>query len=111
MYLIDGYDGNFFHCNWGWGGTYDTWFLLSNLTPGTHYYNDDQYAVMDIHPTYYTNVPFQNTTIASGTYTSHTITVDNCTIQNNANVILKSNCAVEIFGPFTVPVGATLEVK
>ena len=34
-FCADGYDGNrHFHINWGWGGTSDGWYLLTNLTPG-----------------------------------------------------------------------------
>lgn len=35
-FVCDGYDGNgMFHFNWGWGGMYDGYFMLSLLTPGT----------------------------------------------------------------------------
>ena len=111
-WVVDGYNSsNHFHCNFGWGGSGDNWYLLSNVTPNGKAYNDNQSAVVDIYPTYYQGIKLQNTTITSGTYTGHTITVDNSTIQNNANVILKANCATEIFGPFTMPLGATLEIK
>ncbi|MBO4611564.1 MAG: C10 family peptidase [Bacteroidaceae bacterium] len=36
-FIVDGYDGDgLFHINWGWGGIYDGYFLLSVLNP----YND-----------------------------------------------------------------------
>lgn len=35
-FVCDGYSSdNFFHINWGWGGTSDGYFKLSALTPGT----------------------------------------------------------------------------
>jgi len=111
-WVIDGYNsGNYFHCNWGWRGSYNDWYLLSNLTAGGHNLNNNQRAIVDIYPTYYSNLPLKNMTITSNTYTGHTITVENSTIQNNANVILDADCVVEIFGNFEVPVGATLEIK
>jgi len=52
---VDGVMYNrFFHINWGWGGKYDGWYVLDNLTPGTsHNYNENQAAVIGIQPYYY----------------------------------------------------------
>jgi hypothetical protein len=53
-FLCDGYKVlsdtlNYFHFNWGWGGNYDGWFLLSALTPGSGYdFSNEQQAVFDI---------------------------------------------------------------
>ncbi|MCL2291118.1 MAG: C10 family peptidase [Bacteroidetes bacterium] len=111
-WVVDGYANNFFHCNWGWRGSHDGWFSLSNLTAVSGYnLNYWHAAIMNIYPTYYTGITLQNTSLTSNTYTGYTIRVANCTIQNNANVILKANCTTEIFGPFTVPVGARLEIS
>lgn len=114
-WVVDGYNSsNYFHCNWGWGGgnvDWDGWYLLSNLTPNGKYYNDVHKATVNIYPTYhaYPSISLQNITIPSNTYTGRNIRVENCTVQNNANVILKGNCAIEICGPFTVPLGATFQ--
>ena len=43
---IDGYDGEYFHNNWGWGGSQDGYFLLSSLN-GFDY---SQGALIDIEP-------------------------------------------------------------
>jgi hypothetical protein len=111
-WVVDGYNSsNYFHCNFGWAGSGDGWYLLSNITPNGKNYNENQEAIVNIYPTYYTNTLLKNMIINSNTYTGHSITVDNCTIQNNAKVILKAECGTEIFGHFTVPVGATLEIK
>ena len=33
-FVLDGYDNNgYFHVNWGWGGSYDNYFLVSYLAP------------------------------------------------------------------------------
>ncbi len=38
-WVVDGYDNNdYFHCNWGWGGSYNGFFSLTSLNP-TSYYN------------------------------------------------------------------------
>ena len=48
---LDGYQGtNYFHFNWGWDGSYDDYFYLSDLTPGGHNYNDGQTAIFDLIP-------------------------------------------------------------
>ncbi|MBO7458156.1 MAG: InlB B-repeat-containing protein [Paludibacteraceae bacterium] len=34
-FVCDGYDNaNYFHFNWGWGGSYDGYFTVNNLAPG-----------------------------------------------------------------------------
>ncbi len=39
-----------FHVNWGWGGYYNGYFYLSDLTPGDHNYNSLQRAFVGITP-------------------------------------------------------------
>lgn len=111
-WVVDGYNSsNHFHCNWGWGGSSDGWFNLSNLT-GNVAFTTDQAAITNIYPTYYSGIStFQNMTFNSNTYTGHTVKVLNCTVQNNANVIFEVGCTTEIVGPFVVPLGATLEIR
>jgi len=57
-FVCDGYDNNdYFHFNWGWGGSYDGYFVLNALNPGSggigggsYSYNDGQQAVIGIEP-------------------------------------------------------------
>ncbi len=53
-FLLDGYQtttSTYFHFNWGWGGAYDGWFLLSALNPEEDYdYTDLQAGVFNIQP-------------------------------------------------------------
>jgi len=54
-YLCDGYQitdtKTYYHINWGWGGNYDGWFLLSALTPAEGYdFSEMQGAVFGIRP-------------------------------------------------------------
>jgi hypothetical protein len=32
-FVLDGYDGDYFHFNWGWSGQFDGFFLLTSLIP------------------------------------------------------------------------------
>ena len=44
-FVCDGYDGNgYFHFNWGWGGAFDGYFLLSALNPGISQENALEYG-------------------------------------------------------------------
>ncbi len=47
---IDGYQGDYYHCNWGWGGSADGYFLLSNLNAGGYNFSSGQAAIMGIEP-------------------------------------------------------------
>ncbi|MDD3966744.1 MAG: C10 family peptidase [bacterium] len=55
-FLCDGYrllsdSLHYFHINWGWGGAYDGWFLLTALTPAAGYdYSNEQQAIFYIRP-------------------------------------------------------------
>ena len=51
-FVCDGYDSeNKFHFNWGWGGWYNGYFVLSALNPGEgHNYNDTQAVIIGIKP-------------------------------------------------------------
>ncbi len=56
-FVCDGYNGNYFHINWGWDGQYNGYFLLSDLTPdnvgtggGSGSYNTAQGAIIGIEP-------------------------------------------------------------
>ncbi|OQX95737.1 hypothetical protein B6I21_03910, partial [candidate division KSB1 bacterium 4572_119] len=46
-FVCDGYDSeDFFHFNWGWGGLYNGYYLITNLHPGTHDYSQGQAAIV-----------------------------------------------------------------
>ncbi len=51
-FVCDGYDGEYFHFNWGWGGSSDGYFSLSSLTPSywDEGYTYGQRMVMGIRP-------------------------------------------------------------
>lgn len=49
-FIVDGYQGDHFHMNWGWGGLLDGYFLLDNLTPGGNNFNYAQELIIHCHP-------------------------------------------------------------
>ena len=50
-FICDGYQGSsYFHFNWGWSGTYDGYFYLSDLTPGSNEFTYNQHAIFNLEP-------------------------------------------------------------
>ncbi len=50
-FICDGYQANdFFHINWGWGGQFDGYFLLSALNPGSNNFSYNHSAIIGIKP-------------------------------------------------------------
>ncbi len=50
-FVCDGYqDSTFFHFNWGWGGSYNGFFNLDNLTPGGSNFTLKHEAVINCYP-------------------------------------------------------------
>lgn len=112
-WVIDGYDNNgLFHCNFGWRGDYNAWYRLTDITPGSHTFNVRQSAILDLYPTAYSNnVELIDTTVTSGTYGGHKIILQNSNVQDRATVTLDASCATDIYGPFSILSGATLDVR
>ncbi len=50
-FVCDGYQGlDFFHFNWGWGGSHDGYFYLNSLNPGGLNFSVDQSAIFGLKP-------------------------------------------------------------
>ncbi|MCK4568671.1 MAG: C10 family peptidase [Bacteroidales bacterium] len=50
-FVCDGYqDGDYYHFNWGWGGSYDGYFYTDNLTPGGSNFNLAQELIINAFP-------------------------------------------------------------
>ncbi len=48
---VDGYQGtDYFHFNWGWSGSYNGYFYLTNLNPGGSNFTNGQGAIVNIYP-------------------------------------------------------------
>jgi hypothetical protein len=61
---VDGYqDNDHFHFNWGWGGSYNGYFYLTALNPGTTSFTNGQGAIVNfkpptsVYPPYCTGTP------------------------------------------------------
>lgn len=49
-FVIDGYEGDLFHVNWGWQGSYNGLYRLGALRPGGSNYSNQQEALLGIEP-------------------------------------------------------------
>ena len=50
-FVCDGYQNNdYFHFNWGWGGSFDGYFYLGSLNPAGIDYNSNQAAIINLFP-------------------------------------------------------------
>jgi hypothetical protein len=50
-FVCDGYqDTSYFHFNWGWGGTFDGYFYIDNLTPGGSDFTLDHELIINCMP-------------------------------------------------------------
>lgn len=48
---VDGWrDDDYFHLNWGWGGSFNGWFLIDALSPGGSDFSQGQGAVVNLVP-------------------------------------------------------------
>ncbi|MBE0640926.1 MAG: C10 family peptidase, partial [Bacteroidales bacterium] len=48
---VDGYQGDdHFHFNWGWGGSYNGYYYVSDLNPGGSNFTNGQGAIINIEP-------------------------------------------------------------
>lgn len=65
-FVVDGYQGDLLHINWGWNGYYNGFFALGYLTPndGMGGYNSEQSAIVNIKP-YYVEEPISPVVLVS----------------------------------------------
>ena len=49
-FVVNGYDEDFFHLNWGWSGSYNGWYLINNLSPGGYNFSTWQGAIINLYP-------------------------------------------------------------
>ncbi len=75
-FVCDGYqDTNYYHFNWGWGGSYDGYFYTDNLSPGGSNFNLAQELIINCYPD---TINFQYPYYCTGdsTLTSHVGTIE-----------------------------------
>ena len=107
---IDGYQGtNHFHLNWGWGGSYNGYFYLNDLTPGSYNFTDSQAGAFYVQP--HGNGCSENFTISSNiTSGTHEFLASNSissskTISGSANVHFGANKQIRLTNGFKVAKG------
>lgn len=50
-FVCDGYqDTTYFHFNWGWGGSYNGYFMIDNLIPGGNDFTLDHEMILNFYP-------------------------------------------------------------
>lgn len=123
-FVVDGYLGEHFHINWGYNGTGNGYFSLSNLSfyiyrgddnYEYHEYNSKQEALFGIRPAPSCNaITVTNQNIGSGgvyrTGTNGTITVSNSTIGNGAMGVFYSGTSVILRPGFQTKAGSHVHV-
>ncbi len=66
---IDGYNNSgYFHFNWGWSGSYNGYFSINEIAPGSNDFNASQQAVINIEVPYWgpTDLALSNNTVDAG---------------------------------------------
>lgn len=69
---LDGYDGDYFHFNWGWGGSANGYFSLNNLNPSGMNFSYGQGAIVNFYPG--VGYPYYCSSVQ--TITSHTGSIE-----------------------------------
>lgn len=88
-FVCDGYQGtNYFHMNWGWSGSNNGYFYLSNLNPDMFHFNSQQGAVIGLQPT----VP-----VAAPTNLTATLDFDNCILLEWQSPAMRSLMGFSIY--------------
>ena len=116
FFVIYGYQGNYFHINWGWRGTDNSiLFKLDSLCTSNGSYNDGQSALFGIEPDYPDCDVHSLTSSDIGdtqfeVYNGGTITASNKTINSNQSGVIYSGRAVFLFPPFEIKRGARVHI-
>jgi len=113
-WLVDGYNNSDqFHCNWGWGGSCDGFYTLTNLTniDGNNF-NHNQIAILFNSPLK-APMSFYNYTFPCSTANYYSFRLIDCQVAPNValGVFLEMQCTTEILGTFEVPLGSVFEVR
>ena len=49
-WVLDGYSGHYFHCNWGWYGNHDGYFHIDDFSPGGYDFDSYEHAAVSLYP-------------------------------------------------------------
>lgn len=122
FFVIDGYDvqdANHFHINWGWGGSYNGYYYLGDLTPGNSNYNKNQMAVIGISPSCsvilndITDVNYISVTDTKLEYARNSISLPSSgkslTVQSGGDLTLSAGNFITLNSGFSVESGGAFE--
>jgi len=66
-FVCDGYqNSDYFHFNWGWGGSSDGYFYIDNLNPSGYNLNNNQFAIIGISTVPLPIIQFTNNNLTDG---------------------------------------------
>ncbi len=103
---LDGYQGDdYFHFNWGWGGTANGYFYLNNLNPNGSNFNEGQGAIVNFVPG--SNYPYYCDGLKTLTNKNGTIEDGSGPIENYTSGL---NCGW-VIAPFDSVTGLTLNFE
>lgn len=113
IWNISGYgSGNYFYCNWGWGGNEDGWYRLDSLKPYAENYRVNHMMIRYIFPNWNVQsvVTFENITrgLNEDLRAFHRkITLRNVKFSDNAQVKLCFTDTLTIEGELTIGPGTS----
>lgn len=112
IFILDGYtDNGFYHFNWGWGGAYNGYFTLDNMTPsaGDNYTGDGT-----SHQAYFKLRPANSDATSVSDAVSNGVHVYSANgtinVEEYNGVLRIFNCAGTLVTEKTVQGGATISV-
>jgi hypothetical protein len=116
-FVCDGYssdDPNYFHFNFGWGGSYNSYYYLGNINPNDHSFNESQMAIIGISPSCSNvteNLTSVSYTTVSGTKVEYAKSISlpsnskSLTVQNGGSLTLVGANMVSLEKGFKVASG------
>ncbi len=91
FFVCDGYDTpdfNSFHFNWGFGGYYNGFFTLDDLTPDDYEFNKNQMAIVGISPTCNSvNLNITDVSYSNVTGVKHEVARNNISLPSNSETL------------------------
>ncbi len=117
-FVCDGYSmsGEYFHFNWGWGGSHDGYYSVSSLTPGDflnpHDYTDKQFGLFNLQPDYSNTVWVDDNYSSDGSNDGHVWGVD--AFNNIQAAIIKVDVGGTVnveSGVYYSPISCSKDVK
>jgi len=101
QWVCDGYSGtNYFHFNFGWGGSYNGYYYLTSINPGTYNFTNNQQAIIGIKPNDGSTIIAHATWSGTQNKTTKTAIADGITLtlSPGANIKFTANTWLQVYG-------------